>query len=547
MPPVNTNTPAGNAPAKEQIINNALFANEVQLVNFIKENRVTKREICDALSANPDKLARFEEKYRAFDDYDWGKACEAATTDAYMAYLQSYEDGRHRDEAREAVSALAVKEAADALEREWQELDKTDKRSVKSYIDNHPDSPHIDEAENILESLSQRSRRRYSTPAFKRLLNDIEDEYDNETIVSTIKEYIDDGRITLDQLYDEIRKDKNVFSAETIDGLEESEVLDFNDLEERSKVNPKFIEFITNEDLYDDFDPNNPQLESINPNTTEVYFWGIPKSGKTCAIGAIIGEITHGKIVDFAEPDTNCQGYDCMSQLGQYFNFSNEVFKLPPSTQTSAIFEMGCTVKKNRMNYPITFIDLSGEVIESMYLSNAKKSMSEDKMQTLIKATELLKGNHKVNRKIHFFVLEYNGHNKLFKGLTQKTLLTGALSYIKHTGIFKTETDAIYLLITKSDLAEAYDQESRNKILAKYIRDKYGQFYNGLKSICEDPDYEINEGIVDIIPFSLGNICFQNLCMFNHTYASTVVELILERAKGFKKDKFTRVLNVFKR
>lgn len=540
--------PTGNIPTKEQIIAGAQNASEVLLVRLVVEqHRVTKREICEALNGNREKLRRFEDKYTQFDNHEWNSAREVDTTEVYMKYLRDYEDGCHRDEARKAIKTIEAREAADAVEREWQDLDKTDKSALRSYIANHPDSPHIVEAQSFLDNLSQNSRRRYSSPSFKRMLNDIEGEYDNETIVSIVQDYIDEEKITLDQLYDEIRRDKNIFSAETIDGLEENDILDFSELEDRSEIDRKFIEFITNEDLYAEFDPNNPPLETISPYTTEVYFWGIPRSGKTCAIGAIIGEILHGKIVDFAEPNTHCQGYDCMSQLGQYFNFSNEVFKLPPSTQTSAIFEMGYTLKKNKRNYPVTFIDLSGEVIESMYLSNAKKPMSEDKLRTLAKATRLLKGNHKVNRKIHFFVLEFNGHNKLFKGLTQKTLLTGALSYIKDTGIFKTETDAIYLLITKSDLAEAYDYDSRNEILANYIRDNYGQFYNGLKNICEDPEIEINDGIVDIIPFSLGEICFQNLCRFNHAYASTVVEIILDRAKGFKNNKFTRALNIFKK
>ena len=205
---------------------------------------------------------------------------------------------------------------------------------------------------------------------------------------------------------------------------------------------------------------------------------------------------------------------------------------------------MSYTLKSNGLDYPITFIDLAGETIESMYLMNVGRPLKDKKKKGLETACSILKGNEGTNRKIHFFVLEYNGHEKKYRGLTQDTMLAGAIAFIKDTGIFKTETDAIYLLVTKSDLAGKKSGEARNQVIGEYLKDKYGHIYNGLKELCKEN--EINGGEVDIIPFSLGEVCFQSLCRLDKETASTVVELILSRAKGFKTGKRAKLINRFK-
>ena len=110
-------------------------------------------------------------------------------------------------------------------------------------------------------------------------------------------------------------------------------------------------------------------------------------------------------------------------------------------------------------------------------------------------------------------------------------------------GIFKKETDAIYLMITKVDKAGVKGAKLQ-EVLKTYIRDNYGGFYNGLVKICND--CEINNGNVEVVPFSLGTVCFQDYCMFNEGAAANVVKKLLARTKGFKNDKFHRGLNNFK-
>jgi hypothetical protein len=82
-------------------------------------------------------------------------------------------------------------------------------------------------------------------------------------------------------------------------------------------------------------------------------------------------------------------------------------------------------------------------------------------------------------------------------------------------------------------------------VLTQYIEDNYKGFYQGLEKICRD--CEINGGKVERIPFSLGQVCFQDYCLFNEAPAANVVKKLLTRSKGFKNGKLQKGLNIFRR
>ncbi len=530
---------------KQSIIDNVAEYTPAELARYIRDGVVTFEELCDESEFSASSRKEVKNLISNSEEEDWQNALAIDSIEEYDRYLQSYPEGKHRGEAREAKKKLFDSSHEDEITQIWEGINKDDDSDLRKFISEHPTCRYTAEARNLLSTIS---RRRYTASAIKRLKQDIEGEKNSEKIVDIIKEYLDNNSISIDQLYTEIGNNHNIFSSYVIDRLEEEGVIDFTQLETIAKINPKFFEFITNKDVNSQvINVPSTRIDAIGPKTTEVYFWGIPSSGKTCALGAIMSEARHGGYIDFAEPNNRCQGYHYMTVLSQIFEGGTEVFKLPEGTQTDDIFEMGYIFKKGKMDYPVTFIDLAGETIGSMFKRDAQIPLTRKQEDALGTACKLLKGNPGVNRKIHFFVIEYNGHNKMYEQWTQETLLTGAMTFIKNTGIFRTETDAIYLLLTKSDLIGASTEQDRNRILADYIKTHYKGFYNGLKSICAETENEINEGNVDIVPFSLGDVCFQNLCLFDHSTAATVVELIINRAKGFKSGKLAKIFKIFKR
>jgi hypothetical protein len=194
--------------------------------------------------------------------------------------------------------------------------------------------------------------------------------------------------------------------------------------------------------------------------------------------------------------------------------------------------------------HPITCIDLAGELVRCMYKHDAREPLTDEQQNVLQTLTDVLIDNRTDNRKIHFFVIEYGAEDRLYENLPQSVYLDAAVAYIQRTGIFKKDTDGLYLLITKVDKAHAVGKELQEKLRA-YISDNYQGFYNGLCKICKDN--EINGGKVEIQPFTLGSVCFQNYCKFKDETAATVVRTLINRSYGYKTGKLSSIVNKFKK
>lgn len=304
---------------------------------------------------------------------------------------------------------------------------------------------------------------------------------------------------------------------------------------EQRGIDPRFIEAVREGQTAKTFDIPT-QLEQVRtPRSTEIYFWGCPSSGKSCALGAILSVAANGGVAKSLQMDRNSQGYGYMLELKDLFR-ENCVCSLPEANSLSAAYEMGFDLIDDKdREHPVTCIDFAGEVLHCMYLDNAHKTMDEREEAYLNTADAVLEGYQKESMKMHFFVLEYGAENKRFKGIFHKSLLESAVEYIDDTGIFRSSTQAIYLIITKSDKARPKaEAEGRPlpEVLEEYVRDNYQGFYNNLQHICRSND--INGGNISVIPFSIGEVCFQDLCLFNAEPAKQVVKNLLEQTKGFR-------------
>ena len=225
-----------------------------------------------------------------------------------------------------------------------------------------------------------------------------------------------------------------------------------------------------------------------------------------------------------------------MNRLSLQFQ-RDKIKVLPGKTPTDSTYEMSFELTdKNNKVHPFTCIDIAGEVMLGMYDGDVNEPMEPVFKVLVDKATN--------NRKIHFFVIEYGGENRLFDGLTQQTYLESAVKYLKETNIFKKDTDAIYLIVTKTDMTGKTGTDLQ-KELRDYVNLHYRSFYTGLNQICHDNG--INGGEVVCIPFSVGKVCFKYYCKFDDSAASNVVRELLTRSKGFKSGKLQDILNRFKR
>lgn len=542
---------------KQKILDNVKEYSAGQLVEYIQEGIVTFDEIVQDTDGEFDPPKRREVKrlLENGDSEEWRKVQQERTIDAVQRYLDKFANGQYRELARtlkkELVEKIKENELKSAANEVWTTVDKNNLNSLRSFINSYPDSRYVNEANTLINNILLdeimgvdvetlvNQIRQLQTQKGQIVQNQIADqEYIDNNTISTIERFFNEKKITKNDLLEKIQEDPNLLSAGVVKRLINSGTLSMSDLVGIG-INRLFIQKMFNGESAQSF--STPEkLDRIHKQSTEIYFWGIPSSGKSCALGAILSVAASGRIAKSMDPDTGSQGYGYMTKLINLFH-NGEVGTLMEGTAVDSFYEMGFDLLdvEGRI-HPITCIDMAGELMRCMYKANAGDKMNEIDEVMLDTLTRVLIDNRSTSRKMHIFVIEYGAEDKLYEGLPQKVYLDGALSYIKNTGIFKKDTDAIYIMITKADKVKNATKETFNQ----YINDKYLGFYNGLEQICKDN--EINKGRVEKLAFSLGEVCFQNYCKFDSRPAENVVNLILQRSASYRGGKRGKLEKIFR-
>jgi hypothetical protein len=270
---------------------------------------------------------------------------------------------------------------------------------------------------------------------------------------------------------------------------------------------------------------------SVPPGFTEVYFWGSTGSGKTCALGAVL-QMAHKKgYLNIAAGS----GFRYAHQLMNIFSddgMANDFLPGPTPLEKTQYLPFTLKRPNERNSRSVSLIELSGEIFKCFFDINAGDSLqSQSHIDTFDTLNSFLRNN---NRKIHFFFVDYNRDNKPDgNGLTQGNYLTAASTYFENHKIFGKSTDAMFIVLTKSDLLKddsgndvPYDK--RVEYAKRHLNENnYKAFINTLKDICKKQS--INAGVLTVEPFSLGRVYFQHICDFDGNSAAGIVEILMDR------------------
>jgi hypothetical protein len=257
--------------------------------------------------------------------------------------------------------------------------------------------------------------------------------------------------------------------------------------------------------------------DAIPEGYTEVYFWGIPGSGKTCALSGILGYAREAGVLDTASGP----GFHYMTQLKNIFR--SRIGFLPAATSTEATQCLPFELRDGRgKKHPIALVELSGEIFRCYYYKLAGLPFpDEDHVRTFNTVTSYLNSK---NKKIHFFVFDVSKvHLKNDRhGLAQDDYLNAAQTYFKQYNIFKNYTDAIYLIATKSDIL---GKEKREEKASEHLKNNYPDFIEVLKDACKK--YKINDNSnLRVLPFSLGDVYFNSICRFNNASSAEIINIL---------------------
>jgi hypothetical protein len=283
-----------------------------------------------------------------------------------------------------------------------------------------------------------------------------------------------------------------------------------------------------------------PQRESDVPvDYTDVFFWGIPSSGKTCALAAILRTIKDKYTMSSPAIDKKF-GATYRDSLINIFN--NKTGYLPGATQKDRTQYIPFLLKKREeKNYrQISFFELSGEVFKYFYeLENGSNILDEndrDHVESAFTTLNLLLNSK--NQKIHFFFIDYNQETKGTKdkhNLTQENYLEAAATYFRDKNdIFKKKTDAVYIVVTKADEIKG---ENRQELARKFLADNFGSFMDVIKTRCKKDSVEFS-----VKMFSIGDVFFKRICRINHSYSENFVEDLLKKIRPVNDSLFGKIL-----
>lgn len=524
--------------SKQNILDNVAEYSAEQLVEYIQQDVVTFDELIKDTDGEFDaiKRKRVKELLEHADEYAWEKVQNKNTIEVAQWYLDTFPNGAYRSQARSIKAEIERQKEAEYIRKiaddAWTLVDKNDSESLREFIEKFPNGNHVEEATRLINQLVYYEMMGVNADTLVSQIHNFQAdknltiEQKDNNIIDTIEDYIKGNKITKNDFLAKLSDDHNLLSSGVVKRLINQGIILTSDILNLG-IEKAFIQRMFKGDSAITF--RTPEkLDRIHKQSTEIYFWGIPSSGKSCALGAILSVAASGRIAKSMDPDTSSQGYGYMTKLIDLFQ-NGEIGTLLEGTPVDSFYEMGFDLvdKENRI-HPITCIDMAGELMRCMYKENAGDPMSDSDIEMLDTMTKVLIDNRSTNRKMHVFVIEYGAEDRKYEGLPQKVYLEGAVSYIKNTGIFKKDTDAIYIMITKADKAKNNSLSFFNK----YINDRYLGFYNGLEQICKDN--EINKGHVEKLAFSLGDVCFQNFCKFDARPAENVVNLILQRSASFR-------------
>lgn len=226
---------------------------------------------------------------------------------------------------------------------------------------------------------------------------------------------------------------------------------------------------------------------------TDVYFLGIPGSGKTCMMAGLFAYMNRFGLMN---PNTT-------HQWGT--NYRNHLISkldaglLPESTGTGVINYMPIGLRepdKMERTHPLNIIEMAGE----RFINVSEKGMSE-----FDQILDFLKND---NRKLFVLVVDYaqDTNSQFFnsKKTQQNLSLTTVLNLFEQNQILKNSADGIFIAVTKADLFPK-DQDQAD-FAAEYLNTHYLNLVN----LCREYRQKYSLAL-RALPFSIGPAIFNSM------------------------------------
>lgn len=439
----------------------------------------------------------------------------------YQCYMDIYPFGKHRAEAEKQLAAIRREEEA------WYKTLR--ENSIEGYLQYHNtylQGIHACEVDDIVWNLVQTVDTRN---AFHIYLNNFPNGIHAEEAKMRIDDFygpiigIIDDRNWLEKkrIIDALADDCNAYSLDYLKAMEFVP----DDLvgilrDSRGQVRNEVLNSWRKKPLHLDLGKT---PESIPTGTTEVYFWGIPGAGHTCLIASILNVAKRIGVY--------CSRSETVNDLASVFddNSSTPAVHLPAATFADGIQCLPLSLIENKgkkkIEHRLSIMEHSGELFEGFSMELCGQPFSGGGRHGSYERLKMWLSNSN-NSKYHFFIVDA----KPSLDNPQQRYIEEAVLYFKQAGLFNETTQGISIIVTKCDELSP-DSSEWPQLATEYIKNCYPAMVNQLKQIVGPKRHgglDISDGTIQVIPFSIGDVFLQKLCLFNPEPAERMVKMLLE-------------------
>lgn len=289
---------------------------------------------------------------------------------------------------------------------------------------------------------------------------------------------------------------------------------------------------------------NVEELGDFPTDRTDVYFFGVPRSGKSSVLSGIMYKL-YSKGQAAYEPHF----VDGVDPCARYYRGLIQAMaskKPPVSTARDAISFVKLNIRNEKRRNEITIVELSGEAFNN--ISRGHESGEEREVWKELGATKCLNSS---NRKCLFFIVDYSVVRGLdgayCANMQQSLILNDALRVFCYdgpnpqkpqVGCTMSKVDTVAIIMTKCDLMNARNRNDRLDEAERYIEDSFSAFANDLAAACKKFGINrSNDYMPYILTFSLGKFYVGNTVVFNGEDSDEIIKFISSVTKSVKNER----------
>jgi len=266
------------------------------------------------------------------------------------------------------------------------------------------------------------------------------------------------------------------------------------------------------------------QLPPMEEGRTDVYFVGVPGSGKSTMLSGLLNVANRNGVL---MPDIyNNDGSIYQTQLISDLNRG----VLPNATASGSYNYVALSLKDEEgAKHPFNIVEVPGENYVNMFNNGD--------------VGEFLNYISNSNKKILIFVIDSlahdTGYNDSSSQLDQNLVYVNILNMFKSNGILD-QTDAIYLVANKFDAIKATRYATNNSSDVDLASDFLQEEFRNLIENCKDArDDSKNKFKIKVLPFSIGNVSYTSIIdNFNREYSEVVIDNLIEDSFVIKGSRF---------